>query len=305
MTRKKNGNRSRKPTAGNNSSLKQNHVKDSKKKKNGKQDDCSKNNGNNTGKAELNNNNIVTNLPSVVTSHSTNGHDCHHDDSASHHSSSSSSSEGGDHSFFGDDDYNSGMYRGLRGRRYCLSSIRFFGLAIFLWSSQYVVSTSMKHLGVLVQEGDEIRFDFDSFDPSLMAQKVIPQQLQRMNWNSMFNDTLAATYYSLQSQRPGYQRSQEGAGVHSPVVIIPGFVTSGLEVWTSRECAKRYFRQRIWTGIDSARALFTDKNCWREHVALDPYTGKDPDGIKLRAAQGFSAADYFMGMCVSCSLCVC
>ena len=204
---------------------------------------------------------------------------------------SATTSEGGDHSFFGDDDYNSGMYRGLRGRRYCLSSLRFFGLTIFLWCSQYVVSSSMKHLGVLVLEGDEMRFDFD---PSLMAQRVIPQQLQE-NWNSMFNDSLSATYYTRQSQRPGYQLYQEGARVHFPVVIIPGFVTSGLEVWTARECAKKYFRQRIWTGIDSARALFTDKNCWREHVALDPFTGKDPEGIRLRAAQGFSAADYFMG----------
>ena len=217
----------------------------------------------------------IMNPPSVIVSHHAN------DDG-------DSTSEGGDHSFFGDDDYNSGMYRGLRGRRYCLSSLRFFGLTIFLWLSQYIVTSSMKHMGVF--DGEEMRFDFD---PSVMAQRVIPQ-LQE-NWNSMFNESLAATYYTRQSQRPGYQLAQEGATANFPVVIIPGFVTSGLEVWTSRECAKKYFRQRIWTGLDSARALFTDKNCWREHVALDPYTGKDPEGIRLRAAQGFEAADYFMG----------
>lgn len=62
---------------------------------------------------------------------------------------------------------------------------------------------------------------------------------------------------------------------------------------TSRDCAKKYFRQRIWTGVESARALFADKNCWRQHLALDPYTGSDPEGIRLRASEGFEAADYF------------
>jgi phospholipid:diacylglycerol acyltransferase len=32
-----------------------------------------------------------------------------------------------------------------------------------------------------------------------------------------------------------------------------------------------------------------------EHLALDPLTGKDPEDIRIRAAQGFESADYFMG----------
>ena len=28
---------------------------------------------------------------------------------------------------------------------------------------------------------------------------------------------------------------------------------------------------------------------------LDPYTGGDPEGIRVRASEGFAAADYFMG----------
>ena len=183
------------------------------------------------------------------------------------------------------------MYHGLRGRRYCLSTLRFCGLFIILWCSQYVVSSSMRHSGVLDGE-DSMRFEFD---PSLVAQRVIPQ-LQE-NWNSMFNESysLTATYVTRQSQRPGYQLAQQGAQANYPVIMIPGFVTSGLDVWTSRECAKKYFRQRIWTGLDSARALFSDRHCWREHVSLDPKTGMDPEGIRLRSAEGFEAADYFMG----------
>ena len=34
-----------------------------------------------------------------------------------------------------------------------------------------------------------------------------------------------------------------------------------------------------------------DKASWKRHIMLDKITGLDPPGIKLRAAQGFDAAD--------------
>ena len=34
--------------------------------------------------------------------------------------------------------------------------------------------------------------------------------------------------------------------------------------------------------------------CWLEHMALDEKTGGDPPGVKLRAAEGLEAVDYFM-----------
>lgn len=38
-----------------------------------------------------------------------------------------------------------------------------------------------------------------------------------------------------------------------------------------------------------------DKEGWKRHIMLDKYTGLDPPGgIKLRAAQGFDAADFFI-----------
>ncbi len=39
------------------------------------------------------------------------------------------------------------------------------------------------------------------------------------------------------------------------------------------------------------RALVVDKKGWKRHIKLDPITGLDPPGVKLRAAQGFDAAD--------------
>ena len=42
------------------------------------------------------------------------------------------------------------------------------------------------------------------------------------------------------------------------------------------------------------RALVLDKANWKRHIVLDKLTGLDPPGIKLRAAQGFDAADLFV-----------
>ncbi len=44
-----------------------------------------------------------------------------------------------------------------------------------------------------------------------------------------------------------------------------------------------------------AKAMLKDKECWIKHLALDPFTGMDPPGIKVRSAQGMEAADYFAG----------
>ena len=42
------------------------------------------------------------------------------------------------------------------------------------------------------------------------------------------------------------------------------------------------------------RALVLDKAQWKRHVMLDKATGLDPPGVKLRAAQGFDATDFFI-----------
>ena len=35
-------------------------------------------------------------------------------------------------------------------------------------------------------------------------------------------------------------------------------------------------------------------DCWLEHMRLDPVTGSDPEGIKLRACEGLDAIEWFM-----------
>lgn len=42
------------------------------------------------------------------------------------------------------------------------------------------------------------------------------------------------------------------------------------------------------------RSVILDKQDWTENIMLDPVTGLDPPGKKVRAVQGVEAADYFI-----------
>lgn len=120
---------------------------------------------------------------------------------------------------------------------------------------------------------------------------------------TIFHDLLASQEAQTTKQHIGTRLYQAGARVKHPVVMVPGFVTSGLEVWAAKDCMKRFFRQRVWTAITAATSFLGERECWKEHMMLDPWTGNDPEGIRLRAAEGFVAADFFvMNYWVRCSL---
>jgi phospholipid:diacylglycerol acyltransferase len=76
--------------------------------------------------------------------------------------------------------------------------------------------------------------------------------------------------------------------------MIPGVISTGLESWGTEEKSRQYFRKRLWGSWSMMRALVLDKASWKHHIMLDKETGLDPPGIKLRAAQGFDAADFFI-----------
>ncbi len=79
-----------------------------------------------------------------------------------------------------------------------------------------------------------------------------------------------------------------------PVIMIPGVISTGLESWGTGEESRQYFRKRLWGSWTMMRALILDKQGWKKHLMLDKQTGLDPPGIKLRAAQGFDATDFFI-----------
>jgi phospholipid:diacylglycerol acyltransferase len=171
-----------------------------------------------------------------------------------------------------------------------------FALAVFL--GQIAISVSLKRYGLLEKDFNEI-----------VAERVVPhiesstglrmpQFNESLYWLRSFNQTLPSmNAYVTQAPalRPGFQLAEKGAKSKYPVIMVPGFVTSALEVWQGKECAKQLFRQRVWGGIGMVQHFLMDRHCVLEHMALDPMTGKDPENIRVRAAAGFEAADYFAG----------
>jgi len=42
----------------------------------------------------------------------------------------------------------------------------------------------------------------------------------------------------------------------------------------------------MWGTLNMPKAILLDRKCWLEHMMLDPETGLDPPGYKLRASPG-------------------
>lgn len=78
------------------------------------------------------------------------------------------------------------------------------------------------------------------------------------------------------------------------MIMIPGVISTGLESWGTLNISRPYFRKRLWGSWSMMRALVLEKDVWKRHIMLDKKTGLDPPGIKLRAAQGFDATDFFI-----------
>lgn len=167
------------------------------------------------------------------------------------------------------------------GRRLtAYKSMRYFGRALLLWICLLTFS--------------------------LTQAKVAEQQVSLeafFNRTAFLNDGWARLHQTLkdrgyvaeESERPGFRLAKEGAHAKYPIIMIPGFVTSALELWEGQECAKHLFRQRIWGAVETFPPFFNTQ-CWKNHLSLDPITGNDPEGIRLRPAQGFEAADYFTSL---------
>jgi hypothetical protein len=97
--------------------------------------------------------------------------------------------------------------------------------------------------------------------------------------------------------------SDSNSTIKRPTVFIPGYITSGLEIWESLPCAKTKFRERIWGTASMVKLLITDSKCWVQHMLLSPVRSSDsktvhytdPPGVRIRASTGLGAADYVIG----------
>lgn len=91
---------------------------------------------------------------------------------------------------------------------------------------------------------------------------------------------------------PGTLMKNQGVSAHFPVLMVPGVISTSLELWEGHPCSRKFFRQRFWGTLSMLRIMLVDKDCWLKHMRLDPETGRDPPNVKLRAAQGIEAADF-------------
>lgn len=76
-----------------------------------------------------------------------------------------------------------------------------------------------------------------------------------------------------------------------PVIGIPGYITTALEVWKGKECLKNNFREKIWGGINMVSQVISNRDCWIEHMKLND-KGLDTENIKLRPLSGLESVDY-------------
>ncbi|GLD97098.1 hypothetical protein PINS_up005781 [Pythium insidiosum] len=98
----------------------------------------------------------------------------------------------------------------------------------------------------------------------------------KSEWSKRVSEDLLAGFdyrpllSSAAEDRPGLRLHRENVTAHAPVVMLPGFTSTGLEIWNGSECSKAYFRQRMWGTtrmlqqfmMNQVRSAQTDLNGW-------------------------------------------
>ncbi|KIJ65858.1 hypothetical protein HYDPIDRAFT_109905 [Hydnomerulius pinastri MD-312] len=92
----------------------------------------------------------------------------------------------------------------------------------------------------------------------------------------------------------GEAMKQRGLTANYPVVLVPGIVSTGLESWSTSPEYRAFFREKLWGGFNMITQVTFNRDKWISAMMLDPDTGLDPPGAKIRAAEGIDAASSFM-----------
>ncbi|KAL7276467.1 phospholipid:diacylglycerol acyltransferase [Rhizina undulata] len=148
--------------------------------------------------------------------------------------------------------------------------------------------------GFLAKNQDMVGLELSELLPDLKLDAlvdVIPAGILKEAKDISARETEAVGYDAFSV---GLQLKTEGLVANHSVIMIPGVISTGLESWGTEEKSRMYFRKRLWGSWSMLRAMVTDRATWKQHVMLDKETGLDPPGIKLRAAQGFDATDFFV-----------
>ncbi|KAG6837831.1 hypothetical protein H0H93_016199 [Arthromyces matolae] len=96
----------------------------------------------------------------------------------------------------------------------------------------------------------------------------------------------------------GETMKARGLSASHPVILIPGVISTqgyqGLESWSTEPEYRAFFREKLWGGFNMISQVTFNKEKWIAAMMLDPKTGLDPPGVKIRAAEGIDAASSFV-----------
>ncbi|KDQ55163.1 hypothetical protein JAAARDRAFT_37689 [Jaapia argillacea MUCL 33604] len=92
----------------------------------------------------------------------------------------------------------------------------------------------------------------------------------------------------------GDQIKARGLEAKYPVVLIPGVISTSLESWSTSPQYRSFFRQKMWGGYSMIQQVTFNRERWMNTLMLDPISGLDPPGAKVRAAEGIDAASSFV-----------
>ena len=110
----------------------------------------------------------------------------------------------------------------------------------------------------------------------------------------------------------GEAMKERGLTAQHPVVVIPGIISTvrgpvlidsmdlalmnlqSLESWSTSPEYRPFFREKVWGSFNMLSQVVFNREKWMSAMMLDPDTGLDTPGAKVRAAEGVNAASSFM-----------
>ncbi|EJF65205.1 phospholipid:diacylglycerol acyltransferase [Dichomitus squalens LYAD-421 SS1] len=184
------------------------------------------------------------------------------------------------------------------GRRFYTTRRFLFPLGLLLGILVGVVlihpndfSDFQTHLALLMDEFDITIPEFSPLEFPLMNFTRVEMEWQRL-WKNipepwkLNNNGLEFTV--------GEKIAAKGLSAKYPVVLVPGIISTGLESWSTSLEYRPFFRKKLWGGFSMISQVTFNRDKWIAALMLDPVTGLDPPGVKVRAAEGIDAASSFI-----------
>ncbi|KAG7090993.1 hypothetical protein E1B28_010060 [Marasmius oreades] len=142
------------------------------------------------------------------------------------------------------------------------------------------------HLTVLLQEMELSIPEIPGFDLSRLE----------IEWDRLRSSIPEVWKFNRDGRefQVGERMAERGLSAKYPVIIIPGVISTALESWSTAPDFRPFFREKMWGGLSMLSQVTFNREKWIQAMTLDPYTGLDPQGTKIRAAEGINAASMFI-----------